>query len=193
MPTEIATLRVVLNDVEPAVWRRLEVPVDITFRRLHEILQAAFDWQDYHLHEFQVGKRRIGIPDPDDDIVDSARARFSTALRDGIREIVYRYDFGDGWRITITVESIAQPLENVAYPRCTDGERNSPPEDSGGPWGYTELVAAIRSGVCPRELREQLEWLHDQAIRRPFDPDRFSLKFVNMAMPAKRVRRYSKG
>ena len=30
------------------------VPVNRTFSKLHQILQAAFEWQDCHLHEFYI-------------------------------------------------------------------------------------------------------------------------------------------
>jgi len=34
------------------VWRRIIVPVTMAFSNLHKVLQAAFGWKDYHLHEF---------------------------------------------------------------------------------------------------------------------------------------------
>lgn len=40
------------------VWRRVIVPADITFRKLHFAIQAAFGWQNYHLHEFIIFKNK---------------------------------------------------------------------------------------------------------------------------------------
>jgi len=34
------------------VWRRLLVPSHFTFDRIHEVIQEAFGWKDYHLYQF---------------------------------------------------------------------------------------------------------------------------------------------
>ena len=49
----IAHLRLKLDDVEPAVVRRLEVPVTIRLDRLHLVLQAAMAWTNSHLYEIR--------------------------------------------------------------------------------------------------------------------------------------------
>src|SRR5688500_20388842 len=63
----IARLKVTLEDVEPAVMRRLEVPLRIRLDRLHLVLQAAMGWTDSHLYEFRAGGTGWGVPDPDFD------------------------------------------------------------------------------------------------------------------------------
>ena len=35
------------------------------------------------------------------------------------------------------------------FARCSHGRRAGPPEDIGGPWGYQELVAAMKTVVEP--------------------------------------------
>ena len=47
--TEIATLRIELKDADPSIWRVVEVPTSITLKVLHDIVQAAISWLDYHL------------------------------------------------------------------------------------------------------------------------------------------------
>jgi hypothetical protein len=47
-------MRVTLQQIEPSVWRRLIVPRAFHLGELHQVIQAAFGWWDYHLHEFQV-------------------------------------------------------------------------------------------------------------------------------------------
>ena len=64
---EIARIKVTVKDIRPPIWRRLEVPLDFTFARLSDVILAAFGWTNSHLHEFEVGRRRIGMPDPDED------------------------------------------------------------------------------------------------------------------------------
>jgi len=62
--SEIYELKVTLLGTSPPIWRRLQVPADMTLAQLHEVLQTAMGWQDGHMHEFSVGQRRFGRPDP---------------------------------------------------------------------------------------------------------------------------------
>jgi Plasmid pRiA4b ORF-3-like protein len=56
-------LEVTLEDVEPLVWRRIEVPSLITLAGLHAVIQRAMGWQGYHLHRFEIGDTVYGIDD----------------------------------------------------------------------------------------------------------------------------------
>ena len=49
MTAAILRLKVTLNDVEPKVLRRIEVPADIKLDRLHLTLQAALGWTNVTL------------------------------------------------------------------------------------------------------------------------------------------------
>jgi hypothetical protein len=62
---DIVQIKVTLQDLEPAIWRRLEVPAEIKLARLHVALPAAMGWQDYHLHAFRIGEIEYGVPNPD--------------------------------------------------------------------------------------------------------------------------------
>jgi hypothetical protein len=53
-------IHVALDDIEPAIWRRLVVPLHVTLVQLHHILQAAVGWTDAHLHEFETGGLNYG-------------------------------------------------------------------------------------------------------------------------------------
>ena len=61
----IYQIKVTLEAIEPPIRRRLLVPSDITLAGLHDIIQAAFGWWDYHLYQFIVGETYYGVPDPD--------------------------------------------------------------------------------------------------------------------------------
>lgn len=61
----IYQLRIALREVEPPIWRRVQVPADITLPRLHRVFQIVMGWTDSHLHEFTIAGRRYGQPDPD--------------------------------------------------------------------------------------------------------------------------------
>ena len=56
-------IRVTLAEIEPAIWRRLVVPWTWHLGQLHLCIQAAFNWWNYHLHEFRIGGLRYGDPE----------------------------------------------------------------------------------------------------------------------------------
>ena len=49
---------------EPAIWRRVEVPVTASLKMPHDIGQAAIGWENSHLWHFEAGDRRHGVLDP---------------------------------------------------------------------------------------------------------------------------------
>jgi Plasmid pRiA4b ORF-3-like protein len=145
-PTEIARLKITLDDVAPAVVRRIEVPFRIRLDRLHAVLQAAVGWTNSHLWEFRARDVGWGIPDPGwgDGPLDASKATLAAVVKDtGAKRLTYLYDFGDGWEHTIRIERIGQALPGELYPRLLDATGARPPEDIGGPPGYAEFLAAI--------------------------------------------------
>jgi Plasmid pRiA4b ORF-3-like protein len=167
-PTEIARLKITLDDVEPAVVRRIEVPLHIRLDRLHAVLQAAVGWTDSHLWEFRAADVGWGIPDPGwgDGPLDASKATLAAVLADtGANRLTYLYDFGDGWEHTIRIERVGLALPGELYPRLLDATGARPPEDIGGPWGYAEFLEAIADPAHERHA-EFKEW-HDL----DFDPN----------------------
>ncbi len=81
---EIVRLEVTLDEVEPPVLRRIEVPLAIRLDRLHSALQAAIGWTDSHLYEIRVRDVRWGVPDPDwgDGPLDARKARLIDVLEE---------------------------------------------------------------------------------------------------------------
>src|SRR5690606_1215220 len=60
----IARIRIQLDDWQPAIWRRVEVPLAATLKALHYVIQAAMPFDDYRLFEFRAAGKRCAIPDP---------------------------------------------------------------------------------------------------------------------------------
>ena len=112
-PTAVQ-LRVVLLDIEPAIWRQLVIPWRFHLGQLHRVIQAAFGWWDCHLHEFTIGGLRygdpeqIGEPEFDDDArsFDEATVRLRDFGRVPDQSFLYLYDFGDHWQHRITFERL---------------------------------------------------------------------------------------
>lgn len=169
-PGAVFQLKVTLLDTKPPIWRRVLVAGDSTLDHVHEVIQAAFGWWNYHLHEFEVGPVRYGVPDPDEDWGEPPRDEWRMRL-DAIggegSSFRYTYDFGDGWEHEVTVEKVLPANSVATVPACIDGRRACPPEDCGGPWGYRELLVILADLTHPEHDRRR-EW-----IGRPFDPEVF--------------------
>lgn len=175
----VARLRITLDDAVPPIWRTVEVPLTITLRGLHDVIQAAVPFLDYHLFQFEVGGQRYAIPDPKFDgreTRNTKSTKLGSVLVKGATTLRYTCDFGDDWRHTITVEEVfaADPL--MAYPRFVEGARRAPPEDVGGVWGFEEFLNAI---VKPRhpERKRMLEWCGGA-----FDPAEMDVATVQARM-----------
>ncbi|MBN1632256.1 MAG: plasmid pRiA4b ORF-3 family protein [Thermoleophilia bacterium] len=179
IPDEIYQIKVTLLDTSPPIWRRLLVPAGMTLEQLHDVLQVAMGWQDCHMHEFHIGQKRFGQPDPDDDLMglpaagDERTVRMFSVLGKVGAKAVYTYDFGDGWEHGIAVEKVLPPDPALAYPLCTAGKLHGPPEDCGGIPGYYNLLEALHD-PDHEEHEELLEW-----IGEGFDPEAFSVDEVN--------------
>jgi hypothetical protein len=171
MAKSVYQLKATILETKPPVWRRVVVPEDIQLSQLHDVLQAAFGWEGYHLYEFEIDGVRYGTRDGEDwdPPKDERRARLHGVAGAGA-SFVYVYDFGDYWRHKIIVEKVLPAEPGARYPSCTGGRRACPPEDCGGPWGYREFLAAIRDPNHD-EHESMLEWVGGE-----FEPDSFDIK-----------------
>jgi hypothetical protein len=179
----IACLKITLDDVKPAVLRRVDVPFDIRLDRLHLTIQAAMGWTNSHLYELRAGDVGWSTPYSDSDwsgdFLDARKARLSNVLEDiGTKKLVYLYDFGDGWEHTIKVERLADPKPGALYPRLIEVNGRCPPEDCGGPWGYAELLEAIKHPMHERHA-ELTEWIGDD-----FNPDADGAEWLSAEVDA---------
>ncbi|HEY5881583.1 MAG TPA: plasmid pRiA4b ORF-3 family protein [Nakamurella sp.] len=176
-PTSVHRIKVTLAGSKPPIWRRLEVPSSTTLMRLHEIIQATFDWHDSHLWMFETsdvvfGVGELGVPHRN-----ARRVRIGQVAPAEGDTLRYVYDFGDDWNHRIVVEAVADAESEGRYPRCLNGRRSAPPEDCGGIWGYAELVESLADKTHP-EHADRLEWLGLDSARE-FDPARFDAAAAN--------------
>jgi len=195
MPTQksatpdIYQLKVTLLGTSPPIWHRLQVPADVTLAQLHDVLQTTMGWQDGHMHEFSVGQRRFGRPNPQDRLmgqpsVENERTvRLSSLLSRIGSKAIYTYDFGDSWEHSIVLGKRFPGDPNATYSVCTDGQLACPPEDCGGIPGFYDLVEVLNDPNHERH-QEMLDWIGDD-----FDPQAFSVDQVNqMLAPLNRHR-----
>lgn len=192
------TLHVSLRETSPTVWRRLRVRSDLRLPQLHDVLQVAMGWTDTHLHRFVPGAEQHGpyflieadldegeTGTPEDEV------RLDQVLRECGDELVYDYDFGDGWSHRVLLETVEQlPVEDPDDPEpgswCVAGAGACPPEDCGGVHRYLEIADWVRADYDPArvpdggddaEAEELREWLPDG-----FDPDAFDIEETNEAL-----------
>lgn len=198
LPRAILQLRIELLDIQPLIWRRIQVPADYSFWDLHVAIQSAFGWNDSHLHEFQVPggrwpERRFGIPAEAWMGEKPALAGWSHCIADFLSpqspRLCYWYDFGDDWMHEVVFEESSHAAPGKRYPRCVAGERAAPPDDCGGPSGYAHLLKVL-ADPADEEHEEMLEWLaKTKKLRGRFDPEAFDEQAVRFAAPGPRLAR----
>lgn len=165
-------LKVELQEIRPAIWRRIRLSGATTLKQLHLVLQAVMGWQDYHLYLFTVGEDTYGEPDPEVPCHRASAFTLSAVLPVRGATAVYEYDFGDSWRHTLTVMAIGEAAP-ASPPECLAGRRACPPEDSGGPSGYADLLKALRNPRHP-EHADMRRWAGEA-----FDPESLDLEAIN--------------
>lgn len=209
-------------DSDPIIWRSVVIPADVTFNRLHDIIQnvtnfqSGYPYEDIHLFEFNLTEDNIRVTN-DIEAYDEHKgymknrrkveaiirkdttpkmAQFQemhiknlqTVIRKpvGIKidnyiekygELVYSYDFGDGWEILIKLEEIVHDYK-FGYPLLLDGAKTAPPEDVGGLHGFEEFLTIYYDANHPTYEQVRL-WARKQYFRE-YDPEHINtmLKFI---------------
>lgn len=174
--------KITLLESQPLIWRRIQVK-NCTLDKLHEHIQAAMGWTNSHLHQFEIDGERYGDPELIDDgfedfeCVDSTVTKINEIIpKDRKRfQFLYEYDFGDGWEHEVLFEGGLKAGKGGRYPVCVEGERNCPPEDVGGVWGYAEFLEAVAD---PKHEQHDdfLEWAGE------FDAEEFDAGMTTKAM-----------
>ncbi|MFY9635862.1 MAG: plasmid pRiA4b ORF-3 family protein [Cellulosimicrobium cellulans] len=192
----ILEVRVELVHSEPSIWRRLEMRGSLDLGQVHRVLQAAFDWEDAHLHRFtpdgpfaplwpvdgEIPEVLQWLPGREcDEPGDRPEEEFTLeqllALRSGAA--FYEYDFGDSWLHRLELVSRRPADENSPLARLIDGARRGPLEDSGGLPGYEEIMDALADPSHP-DHAEHSAWVVDiTGSDEPFDPAFLDIAAVN--------------
>jgi hypothetical protein len=184
-PASVA-VRIELYDIEPLIWRRIVVPTSWPMSTLHHYVQWVMGWQDTHAHEFRIGDqviapdwwiKEISLDRNTGDYRDERRVKVGIAVSEAAStgEFEYIYDMGDDWRHRLVLETdLNTPARKfVRLPLCTAGEHACPPDDVGGPHGYTRFLAAL-ADPDDEDHATMLTW-----IGGVFDPRGFDLNHPN--------------
>ncbi|MBO1266616.1 plasmid pRiA4b ORF-3 family protein [Arthrobacter cavernae] len=192
-------LRITIAGTDPEIWRRLLLPESVTIPELHEAIQKAFGWQDYHLYGIRTVDRKgqprviVGTEEAADELgAEAAAGVVLSELIDpsaaGTSKLEYEYDFGDSWIHEIEQLGPAEiPQGSI---QCVDGAMRGPVEDSGGIGGYADLVSKLGDPEY-RDHDGAAEWLEGMTGEpaSDFDPAAFSLEAINtqLAQLARRL------
>ena len=127
----------------PVVSRTIEMRADQTLAELHVAIFKAFDREEQHLYEFQVGGRRpqdpkakryvlpmamketFGGTKPAGDVTQTRLGAIGLNVDDAFG---YWFDFGDDWWHQINVVAIQPEAPAGTYPRVTKRVGASPPQ-----------------------------------------------------------------
>jgi hypothetical protein len=147
---EVSTLQLSasIDDAVPPIIRTLEAPVTLTLEQLHHVLQCAFGWQDSHLYRFAMGDSPwhgelylcdFDVAEADMDGpsgVPMRTVRLGSVLDQVGDRLLYLYDYGDNWQVTLTLDAWSEgPRNRVAI---TGGAGMGPPDDCGGIHAWNE-------------------------------------------------------
>ena len=84
MPS-IYELKITLLEIEPPIWRRIQVPSTLLLCCLHDAIQAVVGWTDSHLHQFEKDGKYWGDPanrefEDDAEIIDESKVSVGEML-----------------------------------------------------------------------------------------------------------------
>jgi len=190
---DTVVVHVSLDDVQPEIWRRFITPVTTSLKGLHDLIQAAMGWQDYHLWQFDSAQRRYGVPDAeyvtDPPTLRASGVKLATLITRDEVALTYTYDFGDNWRHTVRIEGMEPAQAPQLYPAFIDGAGRCPPEDVGGTLSFEDFLEAVISPGHP-EHDAVLDWYGG-----PFDPQDINRQMIELRFGqiARRRRAHSLG
>lgn len=168
-------LRISLRLITPTIWRKIEVPSNISLRHLSEALIDIMGWLGGHLNQFRIGNYKYYEPfyqrSADFEEIDTAPiihtnqedVSLSEVLNEKGKHIIWEYDFGDSWEHEVRLSSIKEYAEGEErLIKFIGGERACPPEDCGSYPGYDELCSIAEKKKAGKRLtkdeKEFWEW-----------------------------------
>ncbi|MCK4609202.1 MAG: plasmid pRiA4b ORF-3 family protein [Gammaproteobacteria bacterium] len=173
----IIQVKISLLDSEPEIFRRVLVYDDTQLDVMHDVIQCAMGWDDYHLHQF-IKNKVFYVADSEPDFGFGGMQKEKSESEHTIGELLsnvrgkmkYEYDFGDSWIHEIKREKLSEDLSALKHPVCIEGQYACPPEDCGGLWGYYNSLDILADPKHP-EYEECLEWWGKDFDDKHFDPD----------------------
>jgi len=172
---------VTLRGATPKIWRRFLLREKATFLDLHEAIQDAAQWWNYHLFVFRspkTGEELAGVPSDEDmegtEAPDAADIKVAPYFKaKGMKSCLYEYDFGDSWYCDVKLVQEVYDAKTFKR-RLLGGERAFPHEDCGGMDGYERCAEFVKTGKDPwgDDSEGLKEWLGE------WEPEKFDFQNV---------------
>lgn len=202
-------IKIVLEESNPLIWRRVIVPEEITFKRLHDIIQISMGWGNVYLYDFNIIEEKLRITG-DEEVIEeyemyskmkltkkndpygfiekmleiepklSSKVKIDKYLQKG-ETIQYIYDFGDYWKHDLILEEIIENYEGDC-PVCTDGEGACPPNDVGGIMEYEVFLEIIKDKNHP-DYEQTKKWADEQHYVDTFDIEKANIHMEEIFKP----------
>lgn len=131
-------LYVIFNELEPLTCRNIQVPLNISFSQLHDIIQIVTGFDNYHNYQFIDLEENLYISDDPDSVRRASQLTVGQYFRNK-EYILYEYDFGDSWVMTIQLNKHIEIEKSYAKLVDYRGKYN-PIDDCGGPLNFMELL-----------------------------------------------------
>lgn len=163
-------LHIELCEIQPKIYRKVDVHRATSLEELHDVIQDAFGWWNYHLWTFKIKESTYGQRSHWEEVADELNIRDAHATTVGevyelgVKQFLYIYDMGDHWEHAISFNKPRKQEPGVAYPVLVDAKRNCPPEDVGGVTGYFDYLA-ILADKTHEDHQDMLSW------RGEYDPE----------------------
>lgn len=161
---KIFEIKATLVGIKSEISRTFQVDSSINLQVLHEVFQALFSWENYHLHFYHDAH--------ENEIKKEDQVLLEQVLSEMI-SLTYVYDYGDSWTLNLSLLRSFEDSEQHKYPLCINGVRHAPPEDSGGVTGYEMSLELIRDQKKD-EYSLISEWYGEN-----YDPEYFNIDEVN--------------
>lgn len=185
-------LKISLENLPYPCTRKILVPWNINMEQLHYVIQIAMGWEMAHLYQFTDKKGRDKTISLVQEIMDDLDFSSNDEKKASEHQLKnefsdkreaspfwYWYDFGDDWwhRITFLKSNKNDLKLFKGAPLCVEGQGSCPPEDVGGPYGFTEFLNLMK-GPNSAEKREMKEWM-GMSSREQFDEDLVEIEEIN--------------
>lgn len=177
-------LLISLKGTDPEINRLISIPSSLSFHDLHNVIQTSFGWADCHLYQFVVTEPSNGPvdrlqwrqrylrlerdPELDEFNLDDSQTSSSFCLFEVFesekykgKAVEYEYDFGDGWNHSIELIGL-RPGDTERKVMCFAGQGHSPAEDSGGVFGWQEIVDAYNAKKPNDEQKDLKSWYENR-------------------------------
>lgn len=186
-------LKIILQDSDPPIWRRVLVSPESTFGQLHHIIQHVMEWKSCHTHAFRMPPEKTSdllpnsdcvIVNPveygeDENYLDEDEYTLNEILKKTENTILYEYDLGDHWIHQIILEKILPRDPDMQLPVCLEGERAAPPEEIKGIGAY-EAILAVLADANHLDYKETVECHGDIIKKQGWDDfDEAKIKDIN--------------